>query len=182
MQNSIIVSLSLALFTLAARLLWDQKDIVLISYWGSLHLEVQLYGLPHKVVSVIYGYKSKDITKHKPIQSHLWLHWVLLFSNSTTLSPFLLSCISAFRLMVATPKGLLWYSSNNKAFLLKHFQNEWWEHIKETVVRMPNLPIMNLTLTACVIYQDIVVKICISKAILPSRQSRRLPWKGPLMS
>lgn len=45
MQKSIIVSLSLALFILAARLLWDQKDVFLISYWGRLHPEVQLYGL-----------------------------------------------------------------------------------------------------------------------------------------
>lgn len=45
MQKPIIVSLSHALFILEAGLLWDQKDVFLIKYWGRLHLQVQLYGL-----------------------------------------------------------------------------------------------------------------------------------------
>lgn len=73
MLKSIIVSLSLALFTLAARLLWDQKDVFLISYWGRPHPEVHRYDtattfvhvsdFKHKVVSVIYGYRTKDTAK-----------------------------------------------------------------------------------------------------------------------
>lgn len=41
-QISIIMSLWLALFTLAAGLLWDQKDGFLISYRGRPHPEVWL--------------------------------------------------------------------------------------------------------------------------------------------
>lgn len=131
MQKPIIVSLSLALFTLAAGLLWDQKDVFLISYWGRQHPEVQRYGLPLNIFcmyltsntmwsQLFMDVEQKTPQKKQSVQLHLWLLWVLLFLNKHHYNieyhcPHLHfhGFVFVFKLAVVIPKKLFWCSSKN---------------------------------------------------------------------
>ncbi len=136
MQKSTIVSLSLALFTLAAGLLWDQKDVFLISYWGRPHPEVQLYG--SQLISMFCMYltsntrwsqlfmdiEQKTPQKKKSVQSHLWLQWVLLFSNIATTNFNITVPISIVTCFFVCSSSLQWYKIGSSDEKLSRM-SEW---------------------------------------------------------
>lgn len=153
MQKSIIVSLSLALFTLAAGLLWDQKDVFLISYWGRPHPEVQLYG--SQLINMFCMYLTSntrwsqlfmDIEQKTPPKKEICpvtpmttVSFIVLeqtpLQTLISLSPFSLSWVFfcfVFRLAALIQKG-----SSDVVAKTKHYcpykprQNECWECIIE---------------------------------------------------